>query len=112
MGAQALADACALKARVESQAQAKAEATLAQMRASVEKKQTPKKPLGLKDAKEMDQQRARRQNKQTREERTFQQGLERMRAQVEAECREVKERALAEANAAKTRAVAEARAIR
>jgi len=110
--AQALADACALKARVESQAQAKAEATLAQMRASVEKKQTPKKPMGFKDAKEMDQQRARRQCKQTREERTFQQGLELMRAQVEAECREVKEKALAEANAAKTRAVAEARAIR
>jgi len=110
--AQALADACALKARVESQVQAKAEATLAQMHASVEKRQTPKKILAFKDAKQLDQQRAHRQCKQTREERTFQQGLERMRAQVEAECREVKEKALAEANAAKTRAAAEARAIR
>jgi hypothetical protein len=35
-----------------------------------------------------------------------------MRAQVEAECQEAKERALAEANAAKARAVAEARTIR
>jgi hypothetical protein len=110
--AQALADACALKARVESQAQAKAEATLAQMHASVEKQQAPKKAISVKDAKELDQQRARRQGKQTREERTFQQGLERMRAQVDAECREVKERALAEANAAKARAVADARTIR
>lgn len=110
--AQALADACALKARVESQAQAKAEATLAQTRASEEKRQTPKKTLRFKDAKELDQQRARRQSKQTREERTFQQGLEQMRAQVEAECQEVRERALAEANAAKARAVAEARTIR
>lgn len=110
--AQALADVCALKARVEAQAQAKAEATLAQMRASVEKEQIPKKAIGFKDAKELDQQRAHRQCKQTREVRTFQQGLERMRAQVDAECREVKERALAEANAAKAQAVAEARIIR
>lgn len=110
--AQALADACALKTRVEAQAQAKAEATLAQMRASVETEQTPKKAIGFKDAKELDQQRAHRQCKQTREKRTFQQGLERMRAQVDAECREVKERALAEATAAKAQAVAEARIIR
>jgi hypothetical protein len=110
--AQALADACALKARVESQVQAKADATLAQMRASVEKKKIPKKEVALKDAKELDQQRARRQSKQTREERFFQQGLEKMRAQVDAECREVKERALAEAEAAKARAIAEARTIR
>jgi len=82
------------------------------MHASVEKQQAPKKAIGLKDAKELDQQRARRQGKQTREERTFKQGLEQMRVQVDAECREVNERALVEAKATKARAVAEARTIR
>lgn len=110
--AQAFVDACALKARVESQAQAKAEATLAEMRAAVERKEMPRKAAGFRHAKALDQQRARRQCKQTREERSFQQGLEQMRSQVEAECREVKQRAEAEGNAAKARAVVEARAIR
>lgn len=109
---QAFADACTLKARVEFQAQAKAEATLAEMRASVEKEQARKAAVGLRHAKDLDQQRARKQSKQTREERCFQQGLDQMRSQVEAECCEVKERALAEAKAAKARAVADARAIR
>lgn len=68
--------------------------------------------MGLRHAKDLDQQRARKQSKQTREERCFQQGLDQMRSQVEAECCEVKERALAEAKAAKARAVADARAIR
>lgn len=109
---QAFADACTLKARVESQAQAKAKATLAEMRASVEREQIRKAAVGLRQAKDLDQQRARRQCKQNREVRCFQQGLDQIRSQVEAECCEVKEKALAEAKAAKAQAVAEARAIR
>lgn len=108
----AFADACTLKARVESQAQAKADATLAEVSASVERKSIRKAALGLRQAKDLDQQRARRQCKQTREERCFHEGLDQIRSQVEAECCEVKEKAFAEANAAKAQAVAEARAIR
>jgi len=109
---QAFADACTLKARVESQAQAKANATLAEMQVSEERERTRKATVGLRQAKDLDQQRTQRQCKQNREERCFHRGLDEIRSQVEAECCEIKEKALAEAKAANARAVAEARAIR
>lgn len=109
---QAFADACTLKARVESQALAKANATLAEMQVSEERERTRKATVGLRQAKDLDRQRTQRQCKQNREERCFHRGLDEIRSQVEAECCEIKEKALAEAKAANARAVAEARAIR
>lgn len=109
---QAFTDACSLKARVESQAQAKAEATLVATCEAMKMKQIRKAVSGLEYAKDLDKQRAHRQRKQTHEERCFHQGLDKIRSKVEAECCEVKEKALAEAKAAKARATAEARTIR